>query len=88
MWNGIHFLTFDSVYDLVYDWYVLSMQRMTKNDCNWKCLIRFACSGICVNKKLVHGLQTGYHHYVQYQRPWEMTIFGLVYIGHKGLWYT
>ncbi len=34
------FLNFKPMYDVVHDWYVHGVQKMTKNYHDWKCLIR------------------------------------------------
>ncbi len=76
------FLTFNSVHSLVYDWYMLGIQRMTKKkDCDWKCLTRFyiiwyLCSIQKQNWYMNHEKAfLLYHCYVQYLRLQEMTIF-------------
>ncbi len=88
IWNilGIWFLTFNLVYKLVYDGYVLNLQRMTRKmmvtDNVWS---DFTHSGICAVYKNRTVILTGkwlfllYHCYVQYQRLQKMTIFD---------WYT
>ncbi len=78
---------FNSVYDLVHIWYMLSIQECPKIGFDWKCLIRLYLSWF------IHGIQKVwcmncymafllFHWYVQYQRLQLMTRnahFWLVY---------